>query len=266
MPKAKEPKPAAAKADSEQVAQTISNFHAAVELQYGAYRNIFDCPMALLHSHPRNYQSHPPDQLQEIATSLKNFGQTKPALAWPRRLSEYADETDNDGYFLIGGHGLVEAAKMQGWESLWIRVLPEGMPEDMVLAYIAVDNETARGAQVNMEKLALIVRRTEKTLGATMAQAAAGGKEALEGLQAMAGQSKESLADLLARYGEPNDEDYWPKLRLAIPPDLLGRFNEAMRAAPGDTEAERFAALLDSIDLDQFADDDEAGDENAPEE
>src|SRR5205085_7870977 len=37
-------------------------------------------PLAVLLNHPRNYQSHPDDQLAHLVKSLQNYGQYRPVL------------------------------------------------------------------------------------------------------------------------------------------------------------------------------------------
>ena len=117
--------------------------------------------------HPRNYNEHPDSQVAEIAESLRVFGQPRSIVVWRG--------------FIIAGHGVVLAAQRLGWKQLDARRLPDDWPEHKALAYLAADNELARGGAPNLlalAKLAEEIRREDEAL----ARLAAGGEESLKRL------------------------------------------------------------------------------------
>lgn len=85
-----------------------------------------------LHSHPRNYRAHPPEQIKQIAKSLADFGQYKNIVVTP------------DG-MVIAGHGVVQAAIEAGITELAVHVFDGD--EAQVRRLMVADNELSRGAQ-----------------------------------------------------------------------------------------------------------------------
>lgn len=57
-----------------------------------------------------------------------------------------------------------------------------------------------------------------------------------------------SLDDLEARYGQLQEEDTWPFIRLQVSPDVLGRWEELMGLAPGEQPSDRLGAVLAAVD------------------
>ncbi len=139
-------------------------------------------------AHPRNYNEHPEGQVLEIAAALQQFGQVKGVVVWRK--------------WFIAGHGVMMAARLLGWSELKAEVLPDDWPEYKALAYLAADNELARGANPNLTVLAkLAADIAEKD--PVMARLAAG--------------SEERLADLMDHLNNPNSE---------IDPDALAEDDE----------------------------------------
>ncbi len=93
--------------------------------------------------HPRNYNRHPEAQIKRIQTSLRKFGQVRSVVVWR-------------GQFLAG-HGVAEAARGLGWETIRADVLPDDYPEHLALAYVAADNELARQGDPDQAQLAAIL-------------------------------------------------------------------------------------------------------------
>ena len=75
------------------------------------------------------------------------------------------------------------------------------------------------------------------------------------------GSDEAELHDLLAKlepptldaltdtYGdEPDDDTFWPVVRVKVPPEIKERFDSLMEQAPGDSEHVKLAHLLDAVD------------------
>lgn len=120
--------------------------------------------------HPRNYNGHPDPQVGEIAESLRVFGQVKPVVVWRE--------------WYIAGHGVVLGAQRLGWTHLKAERLPADWPEYKALAYLAADNELARGASPNLTALAALAKEVQAE-DAGMGRLAAGGEEGLRRLAAL---------------------------------------------------------------------------------
>lgn len=53
-----------------------------------------------------------------------------------------------------------------------------------------------------------------------------------------------SLDDLEDEYGNHDAENFWPIISLKVPPEVYDLYESLMLAAPGEDEAQRFAAIL----------------------
>lgn len=90
-----------------------------------------------LRPHPRNYRRHPEHQLAILRESLRVHGQQKPVVITP------------DGT-ILAGHGLAEAAKLEGWQQIGCHVYDGPYPE----AFLAIDNRSSDLAEDDEEALA----------------------------------------------------------------------------------------------------------------
>ena len=122
-----------------------------------------------LKPHPRNYNNHSDRQVDDLALSLKKFGQRKPIVTWRN--------------MIVAGHGLTMAAQMAGWTSILTMPIPDDWDEATVLAYLAADNELARQADPDLAQLAAITKELEG-IDEELAKLAAGGDDALKALMA----------------------------------------------------------------------------------
>ena len=94
--------------------------------------------------HPMNYNAHPQKQIKALRESLRIFEQVRDVVVWRE--------------FIIAGHGVVEAAKAEEWTEISATRLPDDWDEERVLAYLAVDNETARMSEPDDAQLAALLQ------------------------------------------------------------------------------------------------------------
>lgn len=94
-----------------------------------------------LHPHPRNSRTHSPQQIQQIADSICEFGFTSPVL------------TDGHNH-IMAGHARCLAAKQLGMTHVPVIGLKDLSPAQ-VKAYIIADNKLAENAGWDKELLAL---------------------------------------------------------------------------------------------------------------
>lgn len=147
-----------------------------------------------LRAHPQNYNRHPAAQVEKIKASLARFGQRKPITTW-RGL-------------VLTGHGVFEAARALGWAEIWAEPCPEEWSESEALAWLAADNELARGADPDEDALAAIVvglGEVDKELAALAAGTDERLRELLATLEAPAGEDPgaqvDKAAELQAKWG-----------------------------------------------------------------
>jgi hypothetical protein len=100
--------------------------------------------IAGLKDHPRNYKKHPQAQLEHIAHNIRRDGIWKNVVI----------SRDN---FILGGHGVVAAARMAGVERAPVRRLPYKHTHPRALAVVVADNETGRLAETDDQALASLL-------------------------------------------------------------------------------------------------------------
>jgi ParB-like nuclease domain len=103
-----------------------------------------------LHPHPRNYRSHPADQIAEIAASMRQQGVYRNVVI------------ARDGT-ILAGHGVVEAAKSLGLEEVPTVRLDLDPHEPRALKLVAADNELGRRADVDDRALTELLREIRLT-------------------------------------------------------------------------------------------------------
>lgn len=100
--------------------------------------------IAALRPHLRNYRRHPEHQLTILRESLRVHGQQKPVVITP------------DGT-ILAGHGLVEAARAEGWSDIACHLYDGPYPE----AFLAIDNRASDLAEDDETALAELLRDLE---------------------------------------------------------------------------------------------------------
>jgi len=129
--------------------------------------------IATLRPHPRNYRRHPERQLALLRESLRIHGQQKPVVITP------------DGT-ILAGHGLVEAAKAEGWSEIGCHIYDGPYPD----AFLALDNRASDLAEDDEVALAQLLRDLDA-----------------EGQLSAAGWQEEDLTDLFKRAHAETDAE-----------------------------------------------------------
>lgn len=100
-----------------------------------------------IHPHPDNYKSHPPEQLRSLKASLKTFSWTTPIKA-------------NLEGVIIAGHGMYQAALEEGYTHVPVEFC--ALDKQLSKAYLVADNETARKAVTEDDKLSELLKGIEE--------------------------------------------------------------------------------------------------------
>ncbi len=95
-------------------------------------------PVSDLIPYARNARTHSPEQVQQIAASIKEFGFLNPVIV-----------SDND---LVAGHGRVLAAELLGWKTI-PAINASYLTEEQRRAYIIADNQIALNSDWDKELL-----------------------------------------------------------------------------------------------------------------
>jgi hypothetical protein len=101
--------------------------------------------------HPRNYREHPEDQLAHLMQSLREHG-------------FYRNVVIAEDDVILAGHGVVEAARRIGLETIPVVRLPIASDSPKALKLVAADNEIGRFAVVDdraLSELLAIVREND---------------------------------------------------------------------------------------------------------
>jgi hypothetical protein len=109
-------------------------------------------PLDQLHPHPRNYRSHPEDQLLHLVESIKVNGVYKNVVA------------TRDGT-LLAGHGVVEAARLAGLTSVPVIRLDLDPESAAALKILVADNEISHLGEVDDRHLSELLREIGETTG-----------------------------------------------------------------------------------------------------
>ncbi|MEN2998855.1 MAG: ParB N-terminal domain-containing protein [Brevinematia bacterium] len=81
-----------------------------------------------LKPHPSNYRKHPPEQVEKIERSIKTFGIVKNIVI-------------SEDYYILAGHGVVEACRNIGIEKVKAYVIPYPHTSPVAKAFLVADNE-----------------------------------------------------------------------------------------------------------------------------
>lgn len=115
-----------------------------------------------LKPHPRNYLSHPAEQIEHLRASIQD------AKEWARLESERTGEpVDASGFyrnvvishdgFILAGHGVTEAAIADGCETIPVYRVPFSHDDARATKLLVGDNEQARLARKDQEALAKLL-------------------------------------------------------------------------------------------------------------
>lgn len=105
-------------------------------------------PIDLLKAHPRNYRVHPEEQISNLCSSYRRFGQFRSVVAVP----------DGQGYIMVAGHGFVEAMRREGATDVRVECLPVNTPAVTIEAIMVADNLHAQSAEDDQEILAQLLQ------------------------------------------------------------------------------------------------------------
>jgi ParB-like chromosome segregation protein Spo0J len=134
--------------------------------------------------HPDNFRQHPDEQISDLQASLMRFGPTRSIVV----------QDGPDGYLIVAGHGLVEAAKRLGITELRADIIPADWTSAQVKGYLIADNSLIKKASDDEVLLARLLDE-QKNAGYDLASL---------------GSDEESLRQMLESLGDEilgSDED-----------------------------------------------------------
>lgn len=109
-------------------------------------------PIASLKAHPRNYKRHPPEQIDHLCASLRQYGQF-------RNVVVARDST------ILAGHGVVAAMAKLGWTEATVVRLDLDPKSAKALKLVALDNELPKFAETDDRALTDLLREVSTAEG-----------------------------------------------------------------------------------------------------
>lgn len=108
-------------------------------------------PLDKLNPHPRNYREHPETQVNKLVSSLVRFGQGRSIVV----------QDGPQGYLIVAGHGIVQAATKLGYTELRADILPADWTSEQVDGYLVADNMHSQEAQDDDRALAELLQEQQ---------------------------------------------------------------------------------------------------------
>lgn len=109
-------------------------------------------PLSELKPHPRNYRSHPEDQIEHVVASLRDVGVYRNVVA------------ARDGT-LLAGHGVVEAARRAGMTEISVVRLDLDPDDPRALRVLAGDNYVSHLAHDDERALTEMLKELRDSVG-----------------------------------------------------------------------------------------------------
>ncbi len=109
-------------------------------------------PIDAIKPHPRNYRSHPEQQLTYLQASHERFGQYRSVVLWSRPRGKYVT---------VAGHGIIEAMRQRGVTEIRADVLPQNTPQTEIDAILIADNNIAQHASDDDALLAQLLQEQQ---------------------------------------------------------------------------------------------------------
>lgn len=205
--------------------------------------------IGLIDDHPDNDNEHPEEQIEELRASLRIFGQGE-------SIAVQAPAQEGGRYLCVAGHGVKEAANLEGFTHLRCDVFPADWPPQKIKAYLVAANRLGTKSRRNDAQTSAILAEIKES-DPDLLPATGWTDSEIEDLFAQLEFEPPSLEDLAQEFGDHNEEDMWPVLTIKVSPDVKDRYETIMASIPGTDDSRRFGLLLDCVDVAALA---QAGD------
>lgn len=118
---------------------------AALRMEQTMEHETINYDISELKPHPRNYRSHPEDQIDHLVRSIEEHGFYRPVVV------------ARDGT-ILAGHGIVQAAKRMGLSEIPAVVIDIAHDDPKALKILTGDNEVGRLAEIDDRMLSEILK------------------------------------------------------------------------------------------------------------
>lgn len=178
---------------------------------------------------PRNWRIHPLSQQDALKGVLEEVGWVQQVIVNKR--------TGN----LIDGHLRCQLAAREGAQTIPVVYVDVSEDEEsLVLATLDPIGAMAATDKQKLDELFQDINSDNENVQKMIAEIAE--KEGVLG-------DLPTLDDLESKFGEPNERDFWPIVRVQVSPDTFAKFTALMASTPGADEAEKFDAIISGAEL-----------------
>ena len=176
---------------------------------------------------PRNWRIHPLSQQDALKGVLEEVGWVQQVIVNKR--------TGN----LIDGHLRCQLAAREGATTIPV-VYVDVSEEEEALVLATLDPIAAMAAtdKQKLDELMRAVQSDDERVQAMISELAEH-----EGMFDLL-----SLDELADKYGETDERDFWPVIRVQVSPETMAKYEAIMDSLQGD-EAEKFDALVSGYEL-----------------
>ncbi len=189
----------------------------------------------------RNPKTHPYQQKERLKSLLDKFGMVSGGLLAFYDEENLDSDTGEPTLTLFDGHARQGLDPNQEWE-ICITDLSRKECDELVLMFDPIAALAQADASRQMD-LMQDLRSVDGVLGAFLDELA---RES--GFVRGENGHPPSLDDLEQQYGEPQERDFWPFIRVQVSPQTMKRWNELIEMIPGEDDAEQVKILLEAID------------------
>jgi hypothetical protein len=179
-------------------------------------------------ANPLNYRLHPDNQQQALAGAIDDIGFIR-SVTVNQRTGRVVD-----------GHLRVTLAARSGVETLPVEYVDLDEAEE-AQALLSLDPIAAMAAsdKAKLDELMRAVQSDDERVQAMISELAEH-----EGMFDLL-----SLDELADKYGETDERDFWPVVRVQVSPETMSKYEAIMASLPGDDEAEKFDSLVSGYEL-----------------
>jgi len=203
-------------------------------------------PLDKLQRWPRNPKAH---DLGALHVSINRFGFVAPITIDERTGKIVAGHGRLDALQQMKAGGKDAPAGIEVRDGEWYAPVVRGIrfnSDSEVEAYLVADNRLSELGGWEDEALAALLSDLAAE-DAALLQATGYDADDLDALlRMMAAPSLDELAD---EYGDHDGAEFYPVIRLQVEPETFELYESLMLNAPGDDDAEKFAALMAAVDV-----------------
>ena len=176
---------------------------------------------------PRNWRIHPLSQQDALKGVLEEVGWVQQVIINKR--------TGN----LIDGHLRCQLAAREGNKTIPVLYVDiDEAEEELVLATLDPIAGMAATDKAKLDRLFQDINSDNENVQKLISEIAE--KEGVLG-------ELPTLEELEEKYGEPDETQFWPVIRLQVSPETMAKYQSLMSSLPGNNKAEKFDALMSRV-------------------